>query len=222
MLYSHKRRRMKPKIIIVLCLITALIIWGIRSFEQKASVFSKNYLPSFARRVTTEAVSGAVEKALREKAVGYGDLVSVSRNQDGSVRSIEGKPAQMNRLKAYVVRAAQDELVKIKHGAMYIPLGAFTGLTLIANHGPNIKLTYCVTGSVDARFHSSFENAGINQTIHHIQLIVTVKIVTASVDYDKEITFDTDYELAQSVIIGQIPTTYGGCYVPISSSQTKY
>ena len=55
----------------------------------------------------------------------------------------------------------------------------------------------------------------MNQTIHHIRLVVTSKIVTASVDFDREITFDTDFELAQSVIVGQIPTTYGGYYTPI-------
>ena len=222
MLYKQKPKRTKAKRIIVVAIIFALLFLGVRSFEHKAAVFSKSYLPSFARRVTTEAVSGAVEKELQNYNIEYGDLVKISRSDDGTVKSVEGNTYAMNRLKAKVIRAAQDELVKIRHSAMYIPLGAFTGLTLISNYGPDIRMTYCLTGSIDARFQSSFESAGVNQTIHHIRLIVTSKIVTASVDYDKELTFDTDYEVAQSVIIGQIPTTYGGYYAPPLTFQAKY
>ena len=84
------------------------------------------------------------------------------------------------------------------------------GLTLISNLGPQIPLTFCLTGNFNSRIESTFESAGINQTIHHIRLIISSHIVTASVDHSGEMTFDTDYELAQSVIVGESPTTYGG------------
>ena len=113
-------------------------------------------------------------------------------------------------LKAQTTRAAQDELTKIKHSQIDIPLGAFTGLTLLSNAGPGIPLTYCMTGSFNSRLESVFENAGINRTIHHIRLIVTADIVTASVDYEDSISFDTDFEIAQTVIAGELPTIYGG------------
>ena len=98
---------------------------------------------------------------------------------------------------------------------MHIPLGAFTGLSLISNYGPKIPLSYCLTGSFSAELQSTFESAGLNQTIHHIRLVVTSHIVTASVDYKDTMTFSTDFEIAQSVIVGDIPTTYGGYYTPI-------
>ena len=101
-------------------------------------------------------------------------------------------------------------MTQIKHSEIFIPLGAFTGLTLISNAGPDIRLSFCMTGSFNSHLESSFESAGINQTLHHIRLVVTANIVTASVDYEDTITFDTDFEVAQNLITGNIPTIYGG------------
>lgn len=193
----------------ILCLI--LMIWAVRGFENKISVFSENYFPSFARQTVTKAVCGAVEEVLSQGNYSYGDFTEV-KYSGGRVSAVETNAANINALKSRVVAAAEREAEKIHNSVMYIPLGAFTGLSLISNYGPKIPLSYCLTGSFSAELVSSFESAGNNQTIHRISLVVTAEVVTASVDYDGTLTFTTDFEIAQSVLIGDIPTTYGGFY----------
>ncbi len=169
-------------------LLAALLVLfaAVRGFERQVGQFSQSYFPAFARQVTTKAVTEAVEEVLQGGAI--------------------------NRLKNSVVAAAEQKAEEIHNSVMYIPLGAFSGLTLIANEGPKIPLTYCLTGSFSAELVSSFESAGINQTVHHIRLVVKAEIVTASVDYKDTLCFSTDYEVAQSVIVGGIPSSYGsGC-----------
>ena len=210
MLYRtrYKRRYFKKRyfLILVAVVLTVTLIHG---FEAKISVFSKSYIPSFARRSATEAINDAVMQKLAELQLDYSDLASLKYGSDGEVKAIETNACSINLLKSSVTRAAQDELSKIKHSAVKIPLGAFTGLTLIANDGPEIKLTYCMTGSFIARLESTFESAGINNTIHHIRLVVSAEIVTASVDYEDTMNFDTDFEIAQTVFTGDVPTIYG-------------
>lgn len=210
MLYRkrYKRRYFKKRyfLILVAVVLTVTLIHG---FEAKISVFSKSYIPSFARRSATEAINDAVMQKLAELQLDYSDLASLKYGSDGEVKAIETNACSINLLKSSVTRAAQDELSKIKHSAVKIPLGAFTGLTLIANDGPEIKLTYCMTGSFNARLESTFESAGINNTIHHIRLVVSAEIVTASVDYEDTMNFDTDFEIAQTVFTGDVPTIYG-------------
>ena len=210
MLYRkrYKRRYFKKRyfLILVAVILTVTLIHG---FEAKISVFSKSYIPSFARRSATEAINDAVMQKLAELQLDYSDLASLKYGSDGEVKAIETNACSINLLKSSVTRAAQDELSKIKHSAVKIPLGAFTGLTLIANDGPEIKLTYCMTGSFNARLESTFESAGINNTIHHIRLVVSAEIVTASVDYEDTMNFDTDFEIAQTVFTGDVPTIYG-------------
>lgn len=202
-------KKHKRKLRLLICL--ALVILGVHCFEQKAGDFSRSYFPTFARQVTTKCVTKAVEQVLSEENYSYGDFAAL-QYCEGHVSAIQTNAAAINRLKNRVVAAAEQEVEKIHNSEVHIPLGAFTGLTLIANDGPKIPLTYCLTGSFDAELVSSFESAGINQTVHHIRLVVKAEIVTASVDYKDTLCFSTDYEVAQSVIVGGIPSSYGsGC-----------
>lgn len=213
MLYRRHKRGINRCLIRAFCLIisvSVLIVLAVRAFEDKASQFSRDYIVNFAGQITTDALSDAVENTLNDLAIDYNDLATVRYGSDGKVKSVETNSKNINIFKAAVTKSAQDEVAKIKRSEMKIPLGAFTGLTLLSNAGPDIPLTFCLTGNFNSKIESSFESAGINQTIHHIKLIITSHIVTGSVDHQGEMTFDTDFELAQSVIVGEIPTTYGG------------
>ncbi len=213
MLYTRGDRGSARSSVRSCCLVIALsmlIVFAVRSFEDKASVFSEDYIVNYAGQITTEALSDAVRDTLNDLGFEYSDFAGVKYGADGKIASIETNSRNINIFKAAVTKSAQNEVAKIKHSKMLIPLGAFTGLTLISNYGPEIPLTFCLTGNFQSRIESSFETAGINQTVHHIKLIITSHIVTGSVDHQGEMTFDTDYELAQSVIVGDIPTTYGG------------
>ena len=199
----------KHRRLIRLAVFLLLFFIAVRGFEKQISNFSKNYFPAFARQETTKCVGIAVEEVLKNKGFEYADFVTV-RYTGNKVSSIETNAAAINSFKTEIVASAENKIERIRNSVMHIPLGAFTGLSLIANYGPKVPLSYCLTGSFSAELVSSFESAGINQTIHHIRLIVTSEIVTASVDYDDTLTFSSDYEIAQSVIVGEIPTTYGG------------
>lgn len=213
MLYKKRRRRFRlRKIHCIILVFIILIILIIRGFEAKVETFSRAYLPNFAQQITTDAVTDAVNKKLAELNYSYNDIAKIMYSDSGEVQSIETDSVKINKLKSEITKAAQAELVKIKHSNMYIPIGAFTGLSLISNSGPEVALSFCLTGSFNSQLESTFESVGINSTIHHIKLILTSKIVTASVDYEKEIVFDTDFEIAQSVISGDIPSVYGGLY----------
>lgn len=214
----HKRRylRKKYKRLLRLALALGCLLFLVHGFEKQVSTFSETYFPAFARQVTARAVTEAVEEVLANGKYTYGDFATVQYT-DGSVSAIETNADNINLLKNRIVAAAEQKAEAIHNSKMEIPLGAFTGLTLIANYGPKIPLTYCLTGSFSAELVSSFEAEGINQSVHHIKLIVTATIVTASVDYPKPLTVETDYEVAQSVIVGNIPTTYGGFYPSVRS-----
>lgn len=209
---KHFFKKHKRLIRVLVCLL--LVIIAVKGFEKQISNFSKNYFPAFARQETTKCIGKAVEDVLVKGSYSYNDFAEIQYS-GSRVSAIETNSAKINAFKSQVVTAAEDEIEKIKNSVMHIPLGAFTGLSLIANYGPKVPLSYCLTGSFSAELVSSFEEAGINQTIHHIRLVVTSEIVTASVDFDDTLTFTTDYEVAQSVVVGEIPTTYGGYFTPI-------
>lgn len=201
---AKKRRRIRRLFPVLL-----LLFFLIRGFEHQVGVFTERYFPQFARQVTADCVSEAVEQVLRQGNYTYQSFASV-KYSDGSPCAVQTNAAVINTFKNSVVKTAEAKLKQIHNSSMHIPLGAFTGLTLLSNHGPKIPLSYCLTGSFSAELVSSFDSSGINQTIHHIQLVVTAHIVTASVDYRDTLTFSTDFEIAQSVLMGTVPSVYGG------------
>ncbi len=208
MLAHHRRRRRGLLLVLLSLLFFAFFL--IRAFESHISDFSYGYIPNSAQRTATKAVCMAVEDYLSANPVSYGDLARINCGENGSVTSVETDSAKINLLKAEITEAAQTEMEKIKTSTAKIPLGAFTKLSLLSNWGPDINLNYSLMGSVSSEIESSFESAGINQTVHHLRLVVTVKVITASLDYRGEMSFKTDFELAQSVIVGKAPDITGG------------
>ena len=89
-----------------------------------------------------------------------------------------------------------------------IPLGAALGVSLFSGAGPLINVSVVPVGSVTTAFATSFESAGINQTRHEISLQASVLmriIVPTGAD---SVTVDTLVPIAESIIVGQVPSTY--------------
>ena len=162
--------------------------------------------------LSTNSVSDAVNLTLKKLNYSYDDIAKLVYAKDGNVQAIETDSLKINRIKAEITRAVQKEIAKVYDNKIDIPLGSFTNVTVLSNVGPNIPVTFNLTGSFSSEIISTFEQAGLNQTVHHIRLMLTSKIMTTSLDYSGKITFTTDFEIAQSVIVGKIPSTYGSLY----------
>ena len=82
------------------------------------------------------------------------------------------------------------------------------GIRLLSGMGPDIKIKFIDTGSVETKVRSEFENAGINQTIHRIYLDVScnVSLLTPYNVVEEEIT--NEVVLIENVIVGLVPSTY--------------
>lgn len=212
MLY-HKRRKQKFKRLkrFIICSLT-LLIAAVVFCEYHLSDFRPEYIRTQAEILSANSVCDAVNETLENLNYNYDDIVKIVYANDGSVRSIETDSFKINQIKSDVTKAVQKEIAKVYDNEIDIPLGSFTNMTVLSNLGPCISMSFNLTGSFSSEIVSTFEQAGINQTVHHIRLLLTSKIMTTSLDYSGKITFTTDFEIAQSVIVGNIPSTYGSLY----------
>ena len=216
MLYRKRRIRHFNKFKFFIALFLALLCLLVFLFEKQVSENKPEFVRNHAKIISTKAICGAVNEFLEENNYTYGQLARVSCADGGKVSAIETNSMLINEIKARVTLSAQEELEKLRECEVKIPLGAFTSFTLLSNAGPEISVNFCITGSLNCEIVSTFESAGINQTVHHIRLIVSADIITTSMDYNGAVDFETDFELAQSVIVGEAPPTYGGVYGKIS------
>ena len=62
-------------------------------------------------------------------------------------------------------------------------------------------------GTVSAEFDSQFSSAGLNQTIHRIWLRIEVPLRVVLPGGQIETMVSSDYCVAETVIVGQVPDT---------------
>lgn len=212
MLYYKRKTRRFRKLKKILFIITVLTVSATVFCECHLSDFRPEYIRIQAEILSVNSVCDAVNSTLEKIDFSYDDLATIVCADNGTVQAIKTDSLKINKIKADVTLAVQEEIAKVYDNEIDIPLGSFTNVTVLSNVGPCIKMTFNLTGSFSSEIVSTFEQAGINQTIHHIRLLFTSKIMTTSLDYTGNITFTTDFEIAQSIIVGNIPSIYGNLY----------
>ncbi len=212
MLYRNRRRvkyrKLKKFIISTILIITTIIVFC----EIHLSDFRPEYIRIQAEILSVNSVSDAVNSTLEKYDYSYDDIAKLSYSEDGNVVAVTTDSFKINKLKTEINKTVQKEIAKVYDNQIDIPIGSFTNITILSNVGPCVPVNFNLTGSFSSEIISTFEQAGINQTIHHIRLMLTSKIMTTSLDYSGNITFTTDFEIAQSVIVGDIPSSYGNLY----------
>jgi sporulation protein YunB len=212
-LLFYKRKKIKfKKLKCILLSFAALFIATVIFCEQQLAEFKCEYIRIQAEIISVNSVCEAVNNSLKKFNYKYEDIANVKCSKDGTVQAITTDSFKINELKADIMLSVQQEIAKIYDVEIDIPLGAFTDITVLSNYGPPINVSFNLTGSFSSEIVSTFESAGINQTIHHIRLILTSKIMTTSLDYSGNMTFSTDFEIAQNIIVGVTPQYCGNWY----------
>lgn len=177
-------------------------------FEIQAIPFSKRCVSKQAKSVSAVFINKAVTETLEKLNYTYEDIANIKYSNEGSVKSISANSVKINKIKSDVILKIQKELDKQELYRFFVPLGAFTDLTVMNSLGPDVEINFRLTGSVNCSIKSKFEGAGVNQTIHHIYLVVKTDIITICPGFSKEINTKSNFEIAQTVIVGDIPVTY--------------
>lgn len=202
---KHRFTKLKRLLIVFLLIVFAVLV----ICEHQLDDFRPVYIRKQAEILSMNTVCDAVEDTIEDLNYSYDDLAIVKYSDSGQVQAIETDSVKINLIKSKISKQVQDEIEIIRDSEVKIPLGAFTYITVLSSYGPEITMNFSIIGAFNCEIISTFETAGINQTVHHIKLIVTSKIMTTSLDYSGDIVFTTDFELAQTVIIGTVPNYYG-------------
>lgn len=201
------RRRIRR--ITAFILILTVILLGY--FELAIKIQLTDVIRVKAAACAQMEVNRAVADYLAEHS-GIGDKLSgIKCDSEGTVTAVTTDPSYINSVKADIAQLSQSYVDDaLRRQGIGIPLGSFSGIAFLSAAGPQINLPIESTQSVECRFKSSFDSAGVNQTLHHISMNIKISIVVYGPFriYD-EIAVTSDYEIAQTVIVGSVPT-YGG------------
>ena len=189
---------------ILLLLLTGLLLF----FDLKLKPVARSVAAHQAKVAAIRHINGAMLNLMEEEGERYSDIVRVSRGEDGRIQSLQSDMVLVNRLKLKAADRIMTEVSELNNQSILIPLGNLVGIQMLAGRGPDIEIRSIPVGYVQTRLHNQFTSAGINQTLHRIMLEAGVQVLVVLPGYTAEVTVLTDYCVAETVIVGEIPGTF--------------
>lgn len=158
--------------------------------------------------IATEVITTSVINALNSENVTYDKLVNVSKNNDGTVASIETNMAEINKLQSVITYNINHDFKDISKKNVILNTGTLSGINFFYGRGPEITFRLEQAGYVETRLVSKFTSAGVNQTLHQIRLEVKGNVAVIIPGFPTNVDVELSYLIAETVIVGKIPDSY--------------
>ncbi len=201
--FGRHRRMSFGIFILLICLLGTWLI-----LDRQVMPLVVAYSKTKAETHITREINEAVTEVLAELQPEYDRLVTLTRDGEENVTSIETDMRRLNQVKAAVSTEIAERIGSKEKLTVSIPLGTLLGSDLLAGRGPMISIPVSVSGSVITNIISHFESAGVNQTFHRIEMEIYTTVFIAVPTAPTSMKMDTNFIIAESVLLGKVPDSY--------------
>lgn len=164
---------------------------------------------------TSDLTNDAIAKQIANGNIAYDRLVFFEKDLEGRITALKTNMSEVNRLKTDVLNIINDEILALDASSIGIPLGSLFLPELLSGKGPAIPVHILSIRNSDASFVSHFEQAGINQTLHKLTMVVSIDVSVLALAETTSFTMESEVVVAETVIVGDVPQTFlqtGGYY----------
>lgn len=193
--------------IALLLVLSSLIILALK-VDDRLRLITNNYAVNRSKIVANAVINDIVSKYLKENKITYSDLIRINSTGEGRVTSVEFDTITLTKIKSGIITLIQDEICSRESQVLSVPIGTLTGNQYLSNRGPKINIAFKMSSAVYSKISSKFTSAGINQTLHTITLDVKTDVYFVMPWYRSSGEFQTDFLLAETIIVGEVPDAY--------------
>ncbi len=169
------------------------------------------------KNTTSDLTNDAIAKQIAGGIIQYDRIVFFEKDLDGRITALKTNMSEVNRLKTDILNIINDEILALDTSDIGIPLGSLFFPEIFSGKGPAIPVHILSIRNSDATFSSSFAQAGINQTLHQLTMLVSVDVAVLVLGETGSFTITSEVVVAETVIVGDVPNTFlqtGGTYEP--------
>lgn len=162
---------------------------------------------------TSNLLTAALSAWLEEERIGYADLVHLETGSDGGVTALQINMVAANRLRADVLKQVDRLVPDLRRETIRVPVGNVVFPAFFSGRGADVPVRVVSMRSANAELESGFTQAGINQTLHSLELSVSVELLLLTPAGFQTLSVETRVPVAQTVIVGAVPNaliTTGG------------
>ncbi len=162
---------------------------------------------SDATDIVTKAVNDSINEVIGRGVYGFDYFITLEKDADGNVTAISSDMAHINTLSTEilnsVIESTDNGVIEIN-----IPAGNLSGLNLLLNKGPDVKVDIIMLTSSRVDFRNEVVSCGINQAKYQLVLEVTIDIDILVPWGTESATTVTEVIVADTVVVGKVPDTY--------------
>ena len=169
------------------------------------------------KNTTSDLTNDAIAKQIANGVIQYDRIVYFEKDLDGRITALKTNMSEINRLKTDILNIINDEILALDTSDIGIPLGSLFLPEFLSGKGPAIPVHILSIRNSDANFTSKFSQAGINQTLHQLTMVVSVDVAVLVLGQTSSFTVNSEVVVAETVIVGDVPSTFlqtGGNYGP--------
>lgn len=207
---NHFRSKVHQKRLVFIRLLILFLFFTFALFglDRHIRPIIQGLAQSQAILLSTNLINDSISSYVSSNKVTYDSLMTLSKNTENKVTSIEANALNISALKANISLDISNKLREITHQALKVPIGTLLGGEFLSGRGPKITFYISLSGNVKTDVSSEFYDAGINQTIHSIAVNITASVFIVCPGYNTSTTVETNMLVAETVIVGEVPGTY--------------
>ncbi len=200
----RKRRRLWRRILIAAVLILGMFL----IFRGRLYPAAEELAQTQVKNVTSDLINDAVDEQIATGDIQYDRIVFFEKDVNGKITALKTNMGEINRLKTQTLNLLNDEILGIDTDKLGIPVGSLIFPELFSGKGFAIPVQILAIRNSDAAFSSAFSAAGINQTLHRLNMDVSVDVTVLVLGRTSSFTISSQVVVAETVIIGDVPETF--------------
>ncbi|MBQ7170644.1 MAG: sporulation protein YunB [Clostridia bacterium] len=201
-------RRFRRFAIRLLCYFLFVLIALILIYNKQIYPYVAAITRSQAENNVQQVFSDAVANAAEEMALTYSDLIVLHTDGGGAIDALSVNTAKVNAVRSRLLTDALASLRETEIETVHIPLGTLLAGELSSGRGPQIPVKVLVARVLRCGVVSTFEETGINQTLHRIYLSLSCEATAMLPSGMISFTVTTDCCIGETVLVGKTPESF--------------
>ena len=157
---------------------------------------------------TSDLTNDAIARQIATGNIAYDRIVFFEKDLEGRITALKTNMSEVNQLKTDILNIINDEILALDSSDIGIPIGSLFLPELFSGKGPAIPVHILSIRNSDANFVSSFSQAGINQTLHRLNMEVSIDVAVLVLGETSSFTMSSEVVVAETIVVGQVPQTY--------------
>lgn len=200
----YQKKRARNRMIAFLVLFSILFV----AFNIRISQVICSVSQTQAKYMAMDIINSVVTEYLSQTGDLYQSVLSMEKNEDGSIRAVHTDIAKINQLQHNITTSILERLDQNGNTYLKVPITSLVGANILSNWGPSFPLKLVPLPNIQVTFKDNFVSAGINQTKYTLDLYVKLDMTVMVTPLQNDVSVEHVIPVAQMVLLGNVPSSY--------------